>query len=448
LILRKYYDDVIQNHMESDTGFRQMLAPYVDAGIVKITEAQIRWVHTGSLITLNHCSSEEAAEKNQGIAKNVLVFEEACQILERHIRFIRGWVTMSEGMQARVPQQLRDLGVVFPKIIYTANPIGASMGYFRRHFVKCAPEGEIFKTPMSEGGFNRQYIRACVDDNPSENEEHVRNRISGLNDEGMADALIEGNWDAPIGDYFPQFDDRLHCTPNFTPPKHWFKFITFDWGSSDPFAVLWWAVSDGEEFLDGLNRKRWFPRGSLVAYREWYGCSKTDFSKGLMMRNEEMASGITERTLEETSGLVITDSLPFQDRGMSRGGKKYNIADVFSENGCPLVLGNCARITGWAQVRDRLIGKDGTPLIYFTESCVFTRDFLPALGRSKTNPEDAEESGEATHLCDAVRLACTTRPIVQSKKEEPKPTQEGVRRSMTPNQILKMMKVQGMNHGR
>ena len=446
LVLRKYYEDVIQNHMEGPDGFRAMLRPYVEAGIVKTTENQIRWTQTGSLITLNHCSSDEAAEKNQGIAKNVLIFEEACQILERYIRFIRGWVTMSEDMQKKVPEELRKLGVKFPKIIYTANPIGISMGYFRRNFVKAQPKAVIWKAPPEEGGFDRQYIEARVDDNPSENKEHVFNRICGLNDSAMADALLNSNWDAPIGDYFPQYDDSLHTTPNFTPPDHWFKFITFDWGSREPFAVLWWAVSDGEFFHDNLNKKRAFPRGALVCYREWFGCMETDPAKGNQMRNAEIAKGITDRTRESTSGLVITDSLPFQDRGMSLNGKKYRISDVFSEHGCPLVLGNTARITGWAQVRDRLIGEDGIPMIYFTESCVHTRDYLPALGRSKNNPEDAEEDGEATHTSDCVRLACTTRPFIKDAEPKPKNEKPG-RWSQSPQDILKKMKLRDINYG-
>ena len=412
LIIRKYYDDVIQNHMEGPDGFRALLSPLVDEGLVKITENQIRFKREGSLITLNHCSTEEAAEKNQGIAKHVLVFEEACQILERHIRFIRGWVTMPEEMKATLPEELKGM---FPKIIYTANPIGISMGYFRRNFVKAAPKGKIFKAPAHDGGFMRQYIEARVEDNPSEDASAVANRIAGLGDLGMSEALLSANWDAPIGDFFPQYDDAKHCTPDFAPPEHWFKFLTFDWGSSDPFGVIWWCVSDGNEFKGALGAPRWFPRGSLVAYREWYGCDPQNPALGLHMRNEQIANGIIKRTLEDTSGLVITDSLPFQDRGESKNGKKYTIADVFRDCGCPLVRGNCARRHGWSQMRDRLIGKDGHPLIYFVESARYTRDYIPALGYAKNDREDAAQDGEATHLCDCVRYACTTRPIVKDQ---------------------------------
>ena len=55
LILRKYYDDVILNFMEGHDGFRRVLQPFVDHGICKVTENTVRWLNTGSLITLTHC---------------------------------------------------------------------------------------------------------------------------------------------------------------------------------------------------------------------------------------------------------------------------------------------------------------------------------------------------------------------------------------------------------
>lgn len=408
-IYRKYYDDVISNHMEGKTGFKAMLAEFQKAGLVRITENQIRWVQNGSLISLEHCSTDDAVEKAQGVPKNVLVLEEVCQIKERHIRFLKAWVSMDVEAQRALPAKYivpkeywREPNVpeyCFPRTIQTGNPIGASMGYFRRNFVKAAPEGKIWRAPDDEGGGLRQYIEAKVEDNPDENAALVRARVAGLGDKAMTSALVDANWDAPVGDFFPQYDDKRHSTPNFKPPAHWFKFRVFDWGMSDPFAVLWFCVSDGEGFYDQDNRKRWFRRGALICYREWYGCSKEDPAKGCEMRNESIAQGILDRTYEDVWGLTLCDSKPFQDVGMGEGSNKYKISDVFKKAGVPLLKANTARVTGWAQVKDRLIGVDGDPMILFCDCCVYTRDYLPALGRDKANMEDAEDTGEATHTC-------------------------------------------------
>ena len=136
------------------------------------------------------------------------------------------------------------------------------------------------------------------------------------------------------------------------------------------------------------------------------------------MSNPDVAKGIVERTEEKTAGFVVTDSKPFQSVGMTRNNKKYVIADEFLDNGVKLIQGNTKRIQGWSQLKSRLTGRDGFPLLYICESCLFTRDYLPTLPRHKSNPEDAAEDGEPTHICDAVRYACTTRPITLPPKAD------------------------------
>lgn len=399
LVLRKYFDDVIQNFMEGPDGLRVMARGLQEHGLVKITQEQIRWTKSESLITLAHCSTEEAALHAQGIPKNILVCEEATQLLERHIRMIRAWVTISEPMRANIPKEVHDLGITLPKIIYTANPIGPSVGYFRRAFVKPQPEGTVWQAPQDDGGFSRVYICSRVEDNPHESTEAAIRRVSGIGDAAISDALLTGNWDAPVGDFFPQYSDADHTCPVFTPPKHWFKYMAFDWGSSEPFAVVWACVSDGVEFAGPMNQKLWFPAGAIIIYREWYGCDPSYPAKGLQMRNEQIAQGIIERTTEETSGLVLADSLPFQDRGSARNGKKFTIADEFALHGVKLTMANTRRVTGWSYLRDRLIGQNGVPLLYLQEHCQYCRDYLPALERDKNKPEDAVSDGEATHIC-------------------------------------------------
>lgn len=436
-IFRKYYDDVLSNHMEGPDGFRAMLREYEAAGLVKITENDIRWIKTGSLITLSHCATDDAVEKAQGVPKHVLVLEEVCQMLVRHIKFLCLWVDMPEWMQETLPPELKGK---FPKIIRTGNPIGASVGYHRREFVKAAPKGTVFRAKESEGGWKRVYIEAKVEDNPSENAAKVRARLAGASDKATAKALCDADWDAPVGDFFSQYEDTRHTTPDFKPPSHWLVYRTFDWGMAEPFAVLWWTVSDGEEFTDEKGRKRWFRKGALIAFREWYGCDPGDPSLGCEMRNADIALGIVNRTPEARCKITLCDSKPLTDVGMGEKSKKYRIADTFEENGVVLTKANTSRVTGWAEVRERLIGKDGDPMILFTESCKFARDYLPALPRDPNNIEDAAEEGESTHICDCIRYACAARPITKKKKVSSKEARECG--SMTPSQILTRLKQQ------
>lgn len=448
-IFRKYYGDVISNHMEGPSSFKQLLAPWIRKGLVRTTENSIRFTWNNSIIQMHGIAHNKDLEKHIGREKHVLWIEEAGQIPKRHIDGLRAWVRMPEQMKLMLADQLRPMyphlsdeerKALFPRILYTSNPEGPSLGFFRRQFVAGREPMSIWTANEKDGGFVRQFIPSRVTDNPSADEDAQRKRLLPLG-EARARALIEGDHDAPTGDFYPEYDDEVHSVDDFTPPKHWFKYRTFDWGSSDPFAAYWWAVSDGEEFMDDNGNKRWFPSGALIAYREWYGCLDDDPSKGLNMRNEDIATGIVHRTQESVSGITLTDNFPFADRGGSKGGIRYTMADTFFEEGCPLTLGNTARVYGWKQLRSRLQGVDRVPMIYFTKSCSFARDYIPALGyhESEHKTEDAQESGEATHACDAIRLACTARPLVVKKKDEDDPDWDNTSRQ-TPKSILKKLR--------
>lgn len=416
VLIRKKIDDIIQNHCKGRTGFETLLEPLIKVKGAKVTQDGVSF-YNGSMIAFVHCQDERQFNSAQGVEKHVLVIDEATQISERLIRFFRGWVRMPKEMKETLPEEYKGR---FPRILYTANPIGVSVGFFRRNFVKCRPP---FAIEMVEG-FKRQYIPSKATDNGSVDLEAHEGRLSGVGDQALIRAL-GGDWDAPMGDFFPEWDETRHVIStskgqDILLPEHWFRYRSFDWGSSEPFAVVWAAVSDGEEFgYDG--EKYWFPRGAIIIYREWYGCFEGDPangvdpepSKGIRMRNDKIAQGIRERTHETNCKITLTDSLPFQDRGGP------TIADDFRDEGVILSKADTGRIGGWKKVRDRLIGKDGDPMIYIMASCKYVRDYIPALSRHPTKLEDAVESGEATHICDTVRYIVTAFVPIEDAPVDP-----------------------------
>lgn len=416
VLIRKRYADILSNHVDGRTGFRAMLQPLLAQKLVKITNTEITFSN-GSIIAFQHCQDERQFDSAQGVEKHVVVFDEATQIPERLILFFRAWCRMPKEMQETLPQEYKGK---FPRIIYTANPIGVSVNFFRRNFVKARPHEAI--EPVD--GFKRQYLMSRYTDNLSVDEDAHRGRLAGIGDAALAKALDEGDWDAPIGEFFPEWDEKRHVVKDFTPPSHWFRFRVFDWGTADPAYVGYVAVSDGEPFRDSADRERWFPRGAFIFYNEWYIADPQDLGKGLRLRNEDMARGILERSEYSARNVpTLTDSLPFQDRGGE------TIAHTFAREGVTLSRGDTSRIPGWAQLRSRLIGieldsNDGirVPMIYFTASCRAARDYIPSLPRhpSDAKREDAAEHGEATHACDAIRLACMAHPVVRDRIE---PTQ-------------------------
>lgn len=421
-IFRLHFDDVIGENMQGETSFPILLMKWEKEGLCRINQTEITFWNE-SRISLEHCSDDTVMMKHQGIAKHMRTFGESCQILEHRIRALTGWVTMSEEMKARVPEKWKG---TFPRVYHVTNPKGISSGYYRRHFVEARPPYSIEKV----GQFNRQYIPAFLDDNPSEDPEMTKARIAeAFPDQATQKSLINedksglSNWRQGGGEFFPEWDPSRHVVPDCIPPAHWFSFRGMDLGYAEPTCVLWCAVSDGEPFIDSMQRERWFPRGAFLIYREWYVCDPADPAKGLRLRNEDIRDGIISRTEpHRKNDITLTDSLPFQDRGGE------SVPAVFSNKGqgITIALGDTSRVVGWNQVRSRLIGvqlnpssQERTPMIFFCENTKYTQDYMRALPRHKleTRKEDAEEHGEATHAPDTVRIICMAHSVIKDKAE-------------------------------
>lgn len=436
VLIRKKFADILNNHLYGDTGFIKLLEPLAAIGAVVITQKEIRFPCTGSIIVFQHCQDERQFTSAQGVEWDVVAMDEATQLSERLIKIFRAWCRMTDEKAAKLPEEWRGK---LPKIVYTANPVGASVGFFRRQFVKARPEGAIEQV----GAFKRQFIKSLAKHNLSVNLQAHTERLQSIGDMALARALDEGDWDSPLGDMFSMWNEDRHVVPDFIPPTHWFRYRSFDWGSAEPFAVYWWAVSDGEQFEtdiwrfdDGVYTKRraklWFPRGAKIVYREWYGCLEDDPSKGIGMRNADIAKGIIERSpgKEEQKLVTLTDSYVFPDRGEEGG---QTIAKTFADNGVPLTLGNTSRVTGWRAMADAFIGirfdlnsDYRSPMLYLCENCKYARDYIPQLPRHPSEEkkrEDAAEHGESTHSCDALRLG---NMALAPAKDAPVPSAERV----------------------
>lgn len=409
-IFRLHEDDVIGSYMEGDFSFPVLLNQWVKDGLVRINKTEVRFVFNGSLITLEHCSTDTAMSKHQGIPKHVRIFDEAGQIPERRMKWLEGWMVLNEDMKQRLPPEWRDQ---FPKIIYLSNPLGPSKAYLRKTFVKARPKFEI----EAKGAWKTQYIPFIVEDNPSEDAATTRARVAEIADESTATALLDESkaWDVQTGNYFSTWDSDLHVIKDFVIPDFWLRFRTFDYGSYEPWACLWVAVSPGVTIHQGTAHERYLPRKSLIVYREWYGCRaehpKTKACENITnlapegWSNEDMAKGIIERTEERfDTQPTFTDGFPFNNLG------GRTIAKEFKDIGVTLTKGDTDRKNRGAQTLSKLNGvkliagsEQRFPMLYFFESCKYCQDYMPMIERhpSEGRAWDYQEDGEATHICFA-----------------------------------------------
>jgi hypothetical protein len=237
---RRISDDLTKNHMEGPKGFRALLAPWVQAGLVEIVETEIRFKWNGSKIYLCHCHEEKDRYKYQGAEMHVLMVDELTHFTDTIYRFLRSRVRMV-GMtlppgQGPIPAHR---GRVQPR---QHRALVGEAGLHRR-----ARPGRAWQASDEEGGMLRQFIPAKIADNPSLliDDPTYRAKLRGLGSAALVKAMEEGDWEAIEGAYFDCWDTSRHVVKPFPIPDHWLRFRSFDWGSARPFSVGWWAsVSD------------------------------------------------------------------------------------------------------------------------------------------------------------------------------------------------------------
>lgn len=419
-LFRRVFADLAKNHIEGASGFAALLSELIQSKFVRISESEITFKN-GSKIYLCHCQHEKDMIKYQGAEINVLLIDELTHFSEKIYKFLRGRcrigsLVVSEKYKAKLPL-----------ILCGSNPGGVGHQFVKETFIDNCKPMEVREMKPEEGGMLRQFIPAKLQDNPTmmKNDPFYANKLIGLGG-ALARAMLDGDWDAIEGCYFDQFDKDLHVLEPFLIPGDWARIRGFDWGYSRPFATLWAAVSDGSSVMcDGIKRS--FPRGSLIFYREYYGYTGKA-NEGLKLSNKEIAEETIKSQQGEKMSDMVADPAIFD---VSRG---KSIAEELAENGCHYREADNKRINGWQQIRSRLIGEDGKPLIYFTKDCKNLLRTLPIMQYDPSKPEDLDSDLE-DHAVDTLRYVCMSRPIVVNIAQAPLTLGEQWQRDFNPHNV-------------
>lgn len=301
---------------------------------------------------------------------------------------------------------LRSKGAVPIQLILTANPGGPGQSWLRHRYIDPAPMGRVPLIRMLPNGAEHRYIYipSRVQDNRIllNNDPTYINRLYLVGSDALVRAWLEGDWSVVTGAFFDCWSPARHVIRPFEIPAHWLRFGSFDWGSAKPFSMGWWAVSDGNALPDG----RLYPAGAMIRYREWYGAGAPNVGLGLTTR--AIAEGIRERERRETITYRIADPACWK----VDGGPSHAEIMMAPDLGLTFRRADNSRVTGWTQVRDRLIGHDGVPMLYSFSTCPAFIRTLPALQHDAGKPEDVDSDGE-DHAPDEARYACMSRPYTR-----------------------------------
>lgn len=401
-LFRRTLPDLKANHMRGPTSFPILLEPWIDAGEVKYNAQDNEYRFTnGSSLKLAHCQYESDVEKYQGAEIHVLLIDELTHFTEYQYTFLRSRVRC---IGLTVPDKYRER---LPRIECASNPGSVGHAWVKRMFQPGIKDGAAWQTPATDGGMVRQYIPARLVDNPTlmRDDPAYLQRLEGLGNPELIRAMREGDWDIVAGQAFECLRRDLHSFKPFAIPAHWTRFRAFDWGSSKPFSVGWYAVSDGSDVR--------FPRGALLRYREWYGWNGSP-DQGARMESVEVADGIKAReTADEKISHGIADPAIFNKHDGP------SIAEKMGARGVIWIRGDNDRHLGYVELRGRLRGEDDRPLLFISEACTQFWRTMPDLVMDAHDPEDIDTTQE-DHIADEVRYACMSRPWVNRKADSGK----------------------------
>lgn len=356
----------------------------------------MRWaLPTGSMIQFCHCNEESDVHQYQSQQFDLLLFDEATQFTHFQYRYL-----ISRN-RATVPG-------IRPFTAVATNPGGIGHAWFKREFVDPGPPERVHEVWIEGKPERHIFIPAYLDDNAAlvERDPGYRERLDRL-PEVERRQLLYGDWDAFGGQYYPEWDRRLHVvTPEAMPLEPWYKrFRSLDYGL-DMTACHWWAVRGD---------------GSCVIYRELY---EPD------LRLSQAAEAIMDLSPrdERVSYTVAAPDLWNRRQDTGKSGQ-----EVLAAHGLKgLVRADNRRVPGWRVLREYLApyeDEQGQPAarLRVYNTCTNIIRCLPLLQRDDRDPEDAADTPhEITHAPESVRYGVMSRPPLRS--EDPSSREAMVRR--------------------
>jgi len=435
-IFRRTFGEVYSEHMDGPTSFPVLLGPMVQSKRVSINYGENKiYFKNGSTIHLCHCQYPKDVYLYQSSEMHVLMVGEAGGWLKAMYTYLRSrnrmaGIALPDKYKAGKTGQDGNVNEwdLFPRTLLTANPGGIGHNWLKGGFVDLGPG--YHKMDRENGGMVRAFIPARLEDNEIlfKGDPTYEDKLYGIGNASLVKAMRNGDWNIVSGGAFDDlWDEVKHVLEPFKIPKSWRLDRSFDWGSSKPFSVGWWAESDGTEATLSDGRKKSWPRGTLFRIGEWYGWPGIGHeNEGIRLEDPEIGRGIAlrEKTLRESLDISQpiqpgpADSAIFDnDPGKASIASGVNSGYYGRAGKCPDIFVKAdkspgSRVRGLSVVRRflkaSLCDRMEEPGLFVFSTCRdgFIRT-IPTLARDQKNPDDVDTEAE-DHVADEVRYRVTS----------------------------------------
>ncbi|MGH7745690.1 MAG: terminase large subunit domain-containing protein, partial [Candidatus Dormibacteria bacterium] len=344
---------------------------------------------SGAILSCQYLDRDADADRYQGHSYTRVYVEELTQFVSPYPVY-------------KLKATLRSAAGVPCGFRATCNPGGPGHNWVKARYIDPGPW-----VVVERDGLTCVYIPARLADNPAllANDPDYVARLRQSGSAELVRAWLEGDWSVIEAAFFDAWSGRNVLRP-LTIPSFWTRFCAFDWGFAAPFSVGWWALaSDDFAAPEGP-----VPRGALIRYREWYGSSGRP-NEGLRLTAEQVAAGVVERSRGEEIAFSVADPSIFRQDGGPSLAERMRRAGVTFRPADNTRVGKAGALSGWDQMRARIAGREGRPMLYVFSTC---RDFIrtvPALQHDPDRPEDLDTRAE-DHVADETRYACLARPLM------------------------------------
>lgn len=395
---------------------------------------------TGEMLLLRYMDRDDDYENYHGHSYPWIAWEELTKWAspKAYCAMMSTWRSRP-GSPPGVPQKYRA----------TTNPYGVGHNWVKERFHLPTTSGKTIGEVIRESSpylpneppIPRCAIHSSLKENlilMASTPNYIQKIAAAARNPAELAAWLEGSWDIVAGGMFDDlWTPEVHVVPNFpfkAIPRSWRLDRAYDHGQSKPFAVGWFARSNGEP-LEYQGRQYGHVPGDIFHISEWYGWNGTP-NTGLRMLGADIATGIAWR--EQDWGIrgrvrpgaagidIFVESEPKKSVAgdMKARGVKWVPADVKKGS----------RIQGWEQLRKLLAhaipSRDGTreyPGFFVCERCTQFRRTFPVLPRDDDNLDDVDTEAE-DHIGDMVRYRARAKAPVQMKSFDFKGDPVGRRR--------------------
>lgn len=322
--------------------------------------------NNGSLIEFGYMDGEADVHHYQGAEYDVIRFDELTNFTEYQYTTM---ISCIRGVNS------------FPKCIKTTgNPGGVGHNWVREKFIDDKEPNKIY---YDEHDRTLQFIPAKVYDNKQLMDADPRYLLNLKQlPEMQRRALLDGDWYAFEGMYFPEFKHSIHTISPTPIPKEWTRFRSVDYGL-DMCCCLWYAIS---------------PHGKCIVYRELHEPN---------LNLTSAAKKILDLTHSDERIKYTVASPDLWNRRQETGLSGQRIMERAGLR--RMVKANNSRIQGWRMLREYLQPFQDeqnitTAKLVIFRTCTNICKYLPQLQHDKLNPEDVSGKPHAiTHAPESLR---------------------------------------------